>query len=166
MQCVTIPKIWTKPNLKLFFRYRIRYFFRYQIFSIPNPILFPILNFYNTESDTFHDTKFFRYRIRNHPKNGKVLKPRSFETETSHSVCKEYHFGFWHRGCFSSSFLACFELILTHRFLYLENQIWLLPDINPIKLARNKNKCPGSLDLQWCCFFDQSLAPFYMGCWM
>ena len=33
-QCVTIPKIWTKPNPKLFshtkfFRYRIRYFFQY-----------------------------------------------------------------------------------------------------------------------------------------
>ena len=44
-QCVTIPKIWTKPNPKLFsdtkfFRYRIRYFFRYQIFS-------------DTDTDTF-----------------------------------------------------------------------------------------------------------------
>merc|ERR1712192_139140 len=51
-------------------------FFRYQIFPIPNPILFPIPNIFNTESDTFFDTKFFRYRIRNYPKNGK-----SFETE-------------------------------------------------------------------------------------
>ena len=42
--------------------------------------------FYDTESDTFFDTKFFRYRIRNHQTNGKVLKPRSFETETSHSA--------------------------------------------------------------------------------
>ena len=38
LQCVTIPKIWTKPNPNLFsdtkyFRYRFRYFFRYQIFS-------------------------------------------------------------------------------------------------------------------------------------
>ena len=78
-QCVTIPKIWTKPNPNLFsdtkyFRYRFRYFFRYQIlsdtesdtffytkfFPIPNPILFSIPNFSNTESDTFFDTKFFR----------------------------------------------------------------------------------------------------------
>ena len=29
-QCVTKPKIWTKPNKKLFFRYQIRYFFRNQ----------------------------------------------------------------------------------------------------------------------------------------
>ena len=42
-----------------FFRYRIRYFFRYQIFSIPNP---------------------------KPPKNGKVSKLRSFETEMSHSA--------------------------------------------------------------------------------
>ena len=60
-------------------------FFRYQILPIPNPILFPIPNIFNTESDTFFDTKIFRYRIRNHLKNGKVSKPRSFETETSHS---------------------------------------------------------------------------------
>ena len=56
-QCVTIPKIWTKPNPKLFsdtkfIRYRIRYFFRYQIFTIPNPILFTIPNFFDTESET------------------------------------------------------------------------------------------------------------------
>ena len=78
-----------------FFRYRIRYFFWYQIFTIPNPILFSIPNFFDTESDTFLETKFFQYRIlysfwfwyriRNYPKNGKVSKPRSFETETSHS---------------------------------------------------------------------------------
>ena len=62
-QCVTIPKIWTKPNPKLFYWYRILYFFQCQIFS-------------DTESDTFF--------IPN-TENGKVLKPRSFETETSHS---------------------------------------------------------------------------------
>ena len=61
-------------------------FFRYQIFPIPNPIIFPIPNFYDTESDTFFDTKFFQYRIRNHQKNRKVSKPRSFETKTSHSA--------------------------------------------------------------------------------
>ena len=51
LQCVTKPKIWTKPNPKLFsdtkfFRYRIRYFFRYQFF-------------FDTDTDTFFDTKFF-----------------------------------------------------------------------------------------------------------
>ena len=65
---MTIPKIWTKLNPKLFL--------------IPNPILLSIPN-------------VFRYRIRyqfllyqfwNHPKKGKVSKQRSFETETSHSV--------------------------------------------------------------------------------
>ena len=63
-------------------------FFRYQIFPIPNPILFPIPNIFDTESDTFFVTKFFRYRIRNHQKNGKVSKPRSFETETSPKIPK------------------------------------------------------------------------------
>ena len=61
-------------------------FFRYQILPIPNPILFPIPNIFNTKSDTFFDTKIFRYRIRNHLKNGKVSKPRSFKTEMSHSA--------------------------------------------------------------------------------
>ena len=49
-QCVTKPKIWTKPNSEFatfsgtnFFRYRIRYFFRYQIFS--NTDTFLILKF-------------------------------------------------------------------------------------------------------------------------
>ena len=57
-QCVTKPKIWTKPNPKLFsdtkfFRYRIRNFFRYQIFSIPNPKLFSIPKIFDTEFKTF-----------------------------------------------------------------------------------------------------------------
>ena len=43
-------------------------FFRYQIFSIPNPILFSISIFFDTESDTIQ-------------KIGKVLKPRCFETK-------------------------------------------------------------------------------------
>ena len=58
-QCVTKPKIWTKPNPKLFqywiFWYRNRHFFLCQIFLIPNPILFWYRNRYfsNTETDTF-----------------------------------------------------------------------------------------------------------------
>ena len=63
-------------------------FFRYQIFPIPNPILVLIPNLFNTESDTFFDTKFSRYRIRNYLKIGKVSKPRSFETETSPKIPK------------------------------------------------------------------------------
>ena len=34
-------------------------FFRYQIFPIPNLILFPIPNFYDTESNTFVEPNFF-----------------------------------------------------------------------------------------------------------
>ena len=68
------------------FRNRYRYFFRYQIFSKPIPILFPIPNFFETDTDTFFDTKNFRNRYRYHQKNGKVSKPRSFETEMSHSA--------------------------------------------------------------------------------
>ena len=55
-----------------FSRYRIRYFFRYQIFPILKPIFFFILNFFDTESETIQ-------------KKRKVLKPRSFKTETLHS---------------------------------------------------------------------------------
>ena len=63
-------------------------FFRYQILPIPNPILFPIPNIFNTESYTFFDTKKFRYRIQNHLKNWKVSKPRSCETKTSPQIPK------------------------------------------------------------------------------
>ena len=62
--------VWRYPKFK---RNRIRNFF-------------PIPNFSDTESETFSDTKFFRYRIRNHLKNGKVSKPRSFRTETSPKI--------------------------------------------------------------------------------
>ena len=74
----------------IFFRYRIRYFFRNQIFSIlnpkffqykictiRNPILFPRPNFFDTEYETIKKIEKFR--------NREVSKPRSFETETSHS---------------------------------------------------------------------------------
>ena len=67
--------VWRYPKSE---RNRIRNFFRYKIFPIPNPILFSIPNFFDTESDIFFDTKFFpiqnpilfsipiffRYRIR------------------------------------------------------------------------------------------------------
>ena len=71
-QCVTIPKIWmnTKPKLfsyTKFFRYRIRYLFQNN-------------NKFDSESNTFFETKFCQYWIRNHLEKGKVLKPRSFET--------------------------------------------------------------------------------------
>ena len=56
-----------------FFRNRYRYFFRYQIFSKPIPILFSIPKIFETDTDTIK-------------KNGKVSKPRSFETEMSHSA--------------------------------------------------------------------------------
>ena len=69
LQSVTKPKIWAKPNPKLFsdtnfFRYRIRYFFRYQFF-------------FDTDTDTFFDTKFF-------PKPIPILLaiPKNFETDT------------------------------------------------------------------------------------
>ena len=123
-QCVTKPKIWTKPNPKLFsdtkfFRYRIRYFFRYQFFSIPIPILFSIPKFFETNTDTFFDTQifrnryryFFRYQFFSKPipilflkpkifetdtntiqTIGIVSKPRSLETETSHSDTKSLWF--------------------------------------------------------------------------
>mgnify|MGYP007061037427 CR=1 FL=1 len=115
-------------------------FFRYQIFSIPNPILFPIPIFFRyryrnfskpipilfsipiffeTDTDTFFDTKFFRNRYRYFfryqffskpipilflkpkifdtdtdtiPTIGIVSKPRSLETEMSHSDTKSLWF--------------------------------------------------------------------------
>ena len=73
-------------------------FFRYQIFPIPNPILFSIPNVFDTESDTFSipnfsdtesdtsfDINFFDTASITIPKIGNISKPRSFETETSHS---------------------------------------------------------------------------------
>ena len=86
-QCVTIPKIWPKPNPKLFsdtifFRYRIWYFFLYLVFLILNPIFFWYRIRYS------FDTKFFRDWIQNRQKHGKVLKPKSFETETSPKIPK------------------------------------------------------------------------------
>ena len=61
-------------SIPIFFRYRIRYFFWYQNFSKPIPILFPIPNFFETDTDTFIDTKIFRNRYR------KTWK--GFETES------------------------------------------------------------------------------------
>ena len=82
LQCVTKPKIWTKPNPKLFsdtkfFRYRIRYFFRYRFFS-------------DTDTDTFFDTKilrnryqyFFRYQNFSKPIPILFSIPIFFETDT------------------------------------------------------------------------------------
>ena len=41
----------------------------------------PISIFFETDTNTFIDTKCFRTQYRYHQKNWKVLKPRSFETE-------------------------------------------------------------------------------------
>ena len=70
---VTLPKIWKKPNPKLFsdtkfFRHRIHYFL--------------IPNFFYTESDTFFFKLNFLILNPKPIKNGKVSKPRSFKTET------------------------------------------------------------------------------------
>ena len=43
-------------------------FFRYQIFPIPNPILFPIPNFFDTESETTKKMEKFRNREVSKPK--------------------------------------------------------------------------------------------------
>ena len=56
-----------------FFRYRIRYFFRYQIFSIPNPILFLIPNFFDTESETIKKMEKFRNREVSKPKRHTLI---------------------------------------------------------------------------------------------
>ena len=74
-------------------------FFRYQIFSIPNPILFPIPIFFRyryrnfskpipilfsipiffeTNTDTFFETKNFRHRYRYHPNNWNSFKTEKF----------------------------------------------------------------------------------------
>ena len=65
---MTIPKIWTKPN----------------------PKLFPIPNIFDTESDTFFDTNFFwywyryffRYKILRNRYQYFFSKPKFFETDT------------------------------------------------------------------------------------
>ena len=81
---------------QIFFRNQIRYSFRYQNFSKPNPILFLIPNFLETCTDIFFDTKIFETDTDTIQKNGKVSKPRSFETEMSHSAV-----------CICAPFLQC-----------------------------------------------------------
>ena len=81
-QCVMKPKIWAKPNPKLFsdtnfFQYRIRYFFLYQFFSKQILILLSIPKIFETDTYTFFDTISFRNRYRYHKKTWK-----SFETES------------------------------------------------------------------------------------
>ena len=67
-------------NICVLFQYknlrnRYQYFFRYQFFSKPIPILFSIPKKFKTDTDTIKTI-------------GKVSKPRSFETEMSHSVAQ------------------------------------------------------------------------------
>ena len=62
-------QIFSIPNpilfpIPIFFRYRYRYFFRYQNFTKPIPILFSIPKIFETDTDTFFDTKIFRNRYR------------------------------------------------------------------------------------------------------
>ena len=66
-QCVTRPKIWTRPVPRLFFgtkffRDRFRDFFRYQFFSRPVPRLFSVPNFFDSGSDTIKKLKNSRER--------------------------------------------------------------------------------------------------------
>ena len=63
---IPIPILFSDTN---FFRYRTRYFFQYNIFLKPIPFFKP---------------KFFKADTNTIQKNGKVSKPRSFETEMSH----------------------------------------------------------------------------------
>ena len=86
------------------FQNRYQYFFRYQNFSKPIPILFSIPNFFETDTDTIKTI-------------GKVSKPRSFETEMSHSVRQEVFVR--HKKSIRPSrlkFLCVFELrgLITH----------------------------------------------------
>ena len=79
-QCVAKPKIWTKPNPKLFpipifVDTESDTFFDTKCFPIPIPILFSIPEFFETESDTFFDTNFFRNRYRYLFRYQKFSKP-------------------------------------------------------------------------------------------
>ena len=62
-------------SIPIFFRYRYRYFFRYQNFTKPIPILFSIPNFFETDTDTFFDTKKKRNRYQYFYWYQKILKP-------------------------------------------------------------------------------------------
>jgi len=112
-QCVTRPKIWTKPNPDTFFdtkilRNRYQYFFRYQNFSKPIPILFSIPIFFETDTDTFFETKNFRNRYRYHPNNW-----NSFETDKF----RNQNVTLWYLvtlvswpGFICSTFNVCFQM--------------------------------------------------------
>ena len=96
-----VCEIWTQPNPKLisdtiFFWYRMQYFFdtkcfqyrylsRYQKISKLIPILFTIPNYSKPIPILFTVPKIFETDIDTIKKYGKLLKPRSFETEMSHS---------------------------------------------------------------------------------
>ena len=95
MQCVTIPKICTKPNPKLFsipkfsdtesntfadnkyFQYRIRYFFRDQIFVIPNPK--PSKN-----EKSFETEKFRNRNITQNTQNLNETEPNRIHVSSVH----------------------------------------------------------------------------------
>ena len=82
----TEPSVWRNPKSE---RNRIRNFFPIpnffdtesdtffdtKFFPIPIPILFSIPEFFETESDTFFDTKIFRNRYRYFFYTTKFLKP-------------------------------------------------------------------------------------------
>ena len=55
-----------------FFWDRFRDFFRYLIFPRPVPRLFSVPIFFETGSETFFGTKFFRFRFRYHQKNWRI----------------------------------------------------------------------------------------------
>ena len=77
--CVTIPKIWTKPNPNLFFRY--------QIFLILNPWFFSIPNISDTESSFFYTNFFSNTESDTILKIWKVLKPKC----DTLLACRELH---------------------------------------------------------------------------
>ena len=64
----------SKVNIRIF-RNRYRYFFQNQIFSKPIAILFSIPNFFETDTNTFFDTKFFWNRYRYFFRYQKFSKP-------------------------------------------------------------------------------------------
>ena len=68
---------------------RFRDFFRYQNFSRPVPRLFSVPNFFETGSETFFGTKFFRFRFRYHQKKNEEFPGTGIPgTGTSHSECQ------------------------------------------------------------------------------
>ena len=125
--------VWRYPISE---RNRIWKFFLYQIFLIPNPILFSIPSFFDTESGTFSDIKFLWYRIRKFQNRNVTQNTQNLNETESKTFSNTKFFRYWIRYFYQYQILTIPNPIL---FLI---PIFLLPNPKPskkIEKFRNRN---------------------------